>query len=354
MKKILICALLTGIFLFVDIPKINAESFSLSDVTADRWSYIAISNVVDNGLINGFEDGSFKPEKEITRAEAVSILNNYLQKNNRIVENDLQTYFPDIPRDAWYSQSLFNVSSLGIITGDENGNFNPTKSLTRAEMVSIINRMEHYEAKSEEQFWDVDEKAWYSEDVKIAYSNGIINGVSNISFQPNKNVTREQFAIAINNVLNFNIDFVPAEILPFVDMDYDGKRSYIDVTLYEILLEKEAILKSLGYSTNIIPSEREVYATKGDYIIDYQHTELLSNSSGTYFYKEGFPKLLYTENMNTADGEEFGRVAYALSGYGNPDEWYEALYYGPKYLQYHSKYPFMWDEKYIGFMVLGL
>lgn len=121
MKHKLWINLVAVTLLFNSYTYCQAETNSFNDVKNTRWSYPYISEVTDAGYINGYSDNTFKPSNNITRAEAVSVLNNYLKKNNRITEIYSINKFLDVPDNAWYSQAVKNISSLGIITGDKNG-----------------------------------------------------------------------------------------------------------------------------------------------------------------------------------------------------------------------------------------
>lgn len=225
----------------------------------DRWSSPYITEVVNEGYINGYKDGSFKPSKNITRAEAVTIINNYLVKNGKVVDNYSSNPFSDVPNNTWYTQAVNNVSSLGIVGGDEYGKFNPNKTLSRAEMVVMINNMEDYPKKADYSFWDVSDNAWYAEDVKTAYSNGIVSGVSSIRFNAMGNVTREQFTTIVYNVLNYDSSYVAPEIPLLVDMEGDEEINEEDLKDFEKLNEINNRLRALGYNTSIEESDSELY-----------------------------------------------------------------------------------------------
>lgn len=215
MKKQLVgLAVSASVVLGLNVTEVSAKEFS--DVSSDRWSYVSIEDISNKGLISGYEDGSFKPARTITRAEAATIVNNYLIREGKLTQEYTSNDFTDVPANAWYVQAVNNTYNMGIFSGDGKGHFNPNSTLTRAEMVSMFNRVEGYEKKADYQFSDVLPTDWFAEDVMIAYSNGIVNGIEqtngNMIFKGRGEVTREQFVTVLENIYHYNPDFVAEEI----------------------------------------------------------------------------------------------------------------------------------------------
>ena len=87
--------------------------------------------------------------------------------------------------------------SLGLMSGDENGDLRPNDPITRAEFVTIINRAFGYHRTAGIPFRDVPESAWYAEDVDIAYTEGYIAGTTPTTFSPEQSITREEAAFIL-------------------------------------------------------------------------------------------------------------------------------------------------------------
>ncbi|WP_249897903.1 Ig-like domain-containing protein [Paenibacillus sp. PK3_47] len=113
-------------------PAISGAAYN--DVTAGHWAVNAISLVSSSGIMKGYEDGSFKPNQTITRAEMATILSRLIT-----VAGENAVSFSDIT-GHWAQAAVEMTARAGIITGYENGTFRPNQSLTRAEAVTIINR----------------------------------------------------------------------------------------------------------------------------------------------------------------------------------------------------------------------
>lgn len=102
--------------------------------------------------------------------------------------------FPDVDEYSEYAEAIAYVSEAGIMVGDNNGNFNPNNSVSRAEMATLICRMlgETEELQTSSDFSDVPTSHWANIYVSKAVELGIINGYGNGKFGPNDNVTYEQ------------------------------------------------------------------------------------------------------------------------------------------------------------------
>lgn len=108
--------------------------------------------------------------------------------------------FPDVGKNTSYEKAVSKLNEMGIITGDENGNFNPNKSITRAEFATIICRFQNltdivniYELMDKySEFEDVPKTHWANRYILVAQENGIINGYGNNRFGPSDKVTVEQ------------------------------------------------------------------------------------------------------------------------------------------------------------------
>lgn len=111
---------------------------NFTDVSADRWSNKAVSTMAKGGYIKGYEDGSFQPAKAITRAEFATIVARFYDVDtDSIVEND---FLVDID-GHWAENAIQYTVQKGLVNGYEGNNFNPDKFITRAEVMKVINKM---------------------------------------------------------------------------------------------------------------------------------------------------------------------------------------------------------------------
>lgn len=191
-----------------------STKISFSDVPTSHWAYNSITNLVDLGYVSGYPNGTYGIEKEVTRGEAASIIARWMRGTGKIVEKE--TYnnpFADVPSTYWASKNILEVVDAGYMGGKGNGKFEPLATVTRAEMATILVNVLDVEKKADYQFHDVASTYWASEYIKTAYSHGLVNGVGNYKFNPTGKVTRAQYAVFINNGINWKADFV-AEPIP--------------------------------------------------------------------------------------------------------------------------------------------
>ncbi|MDO5717195.1 MAG: S-layer homology domain-containing protein, partial [Tissierellia bacterium] len=107
-----------------------------SDVKQDAWYSDAVHYLSKKGIIKGYEDGTFKPDQPISRAEFAAIASRYERYTGVSVE-----LFPDVKPDYWAAEDIMNATAAGWITGYPDGTFKPLQSISRAEVVTIVNRM---------------------------------------------------------------------------------------------------------------------------------------------------------------------------------------------------------------------
>ena len=113
-----------------------SQTSSYSDVEADDWFNNAICTLSNAGIINGYNDGTFKPNGKITRAEFATIASRFFEYADENIENP----FSDVEEGAWYYKYIMAASEMGLINGYPDGTFGPEKLITRAEAVTIVNR----------------------------------------------------------------------------------------------------------------------------------------------------------------------------------------------------------------------
>lgn len=109
---------------------------NFKDLSNTRWSATAISYMNELGLIKGYPDGTFKPEKSITRAEFAAMATRFAN----LFGGGLQG-FVDVPYTHWANDVIAKAASAGWVSGYPDGTFKPENKITRAEVVSITNRM---------------------------------------------------------------------------------------------------------------------------------------------------------------------------------------------------------------------
>ncbi len=110
-------------------------------------------------------------------------------------------YFPDVDSSTELGKAILVMQEKGYINGFQDGTFRPEATLTRAEFVTIINKMYLYYVEAESIFTDVGDNDWFHHDVLAAVQAGYIKGMGDGRFAPNEAVTREQVCVMLNSIL---------------------------------------------------------------------------------------------------------------------------------------------------------
>lgn len=115
--------------------------------------------------------------------------------------------FPDVDETSKAGKAIVKMQQAGYIRGFEDGTFRPDATLTRAEFVTIINKMYGFRVEAENLFTDVGVNEWYYTDVLCGVQAGYIKGHDDKTFRPNDTVTREQVCVMMNRILN--VELIP-------------------------------------------------------------------------------------------------------------------------------------------------
>lgn len=111
-----------------------------SDVPIARWSSANIAAAKSHGIVEGYANGSFGPADPMTRAELATVLVRIVRKDGRSYSSS-QITFSDVPQEAWFYEYVTDAARYGLVTGYPDGTFKPNATVTRAEAVTMINRM---------------------------------------------------------------------------------------------------------------------------------------------------------------------------------------------------------------------
>lgn len=152
--------------------------------------------------MGGYGNGMFGPNDQMTRAQVAQMFYNLLKdKNIAITVN-----FSDVQGSDWYATAVNTLASLGIIRGVGDGIFDPNRSITRAEFATIALRFADKTAGGTNPFTDVASNDWYYSAVLNAVGFGWITGYSDGTFRPNASITRAEVATIVNRMLDRNAD----------------------------------------------------------------------------------------------------------------------------------------------------
>ena len=181
-----------------------AQPNPFSDVPAEHWATDAVTNLVSKGIVEGYGDGTYRGDRNITRYEATNILAKFLASKINS-DSDKKMTFKDVPENHWAYRSVQFTSSVGINKGYDDNTFRGEKYITRYEMAQMIANFVRSEMNSSQKnfspFRDLSENHWANDAVTILASKGIVEGYGNGTFQGDRNITRYEAAVMIAKTL---------------------------------------------------------------------------------------------------------------------------------------------------------
>ncbi|MEW9124410.1 MAG: S-layer homology domain-containing protein, partial [Thermotaleaceae bacterium] len=119
------------------------------------------------------------------------------EEDEEVNEEDDKKLFSDVQENHWAFNVIHELRDKNIVKGISETEFAPAKLMTRAEFVTLLVNSLELEAVEKSKFTDVAENAWYANTVQAAYEAGIVKGMSETTFAPNKSITREEIATMI-------------------------------------------------------------------------------------------------------------------------------------------------------------
>jgi hypothetical protein len=189
-RKFLATSLTAAMVASAVAPAVSAASFP--DVKDDNFYASYVNQLADAGIIEGMPNGTFGLRAKVTRAEAakmVSIIRG-------LDTSAAPASFEDVKQGAWYSGYINALYAAKLIDGINEKEFAPNGTLTRAQFAKLV--VEAYDLDlqptAKTPFTDVKEGVWYTDYVKTLYANGLINGKTATTFEPNSTIDRADFA----------------------------------------------------------------------------------------------------------------------------------------------------------------
>jgi len=205
---------------------VSAVSFS---DTNSHWAEEIIEKYTTKGYISGYADGSFKPDREISRAEFVSMVN----KVFLIPNSNNGVKFSDVTSSDWFYSDVKNASADGYILGYNDNTFRPNNLVTRQEACVIIYRLLSLPPIIDDsqltEFSDISTiAAWSKNSVISLIIEGIINGYADKTIRPNGKLTRAEALCMIDRTLNVTMPVIDQQDTIYVYFGVSGSTSIID------------------------------------------------------------------------------------------------------------------------------
>ena len=150
--------------------------------------------------IVGYPNGNVEPNGNITRAEVATIFFRLLTEEVRTANSTQSNSLSDVTRGQWFNHAVSTLSSMGIVKGHNDGTFAPNAPITRAEFAAIAARFDDKNTDTSSKFTDI-ASHWAKNEIGIAANKGWINGYPDGTFRPNQYITRAEAMTLVNRVL---------------------------------------------------------------------------------------------------------------------------------------------------------
>ena len=189
----------TLVLLIFGIINICSAFFYEDSTDIPDWAFAAIENVRKEKIMTGFGDGTFRPDTNLNRAQAVTIL----LRMKRIPYESVsgESKFPDVLDDQWFTKPVIKATNENWLKGYPDGKFYPEKELNRAEWAMLLKRAFNLEGEENPEYKDVPSNVWYSKAIFALHKNELIRSKS-VYFHPEEIINRAEAAWVVNEIIN--------------------------------------------------------------------------------------------------------------------------------------------------------
>lgn len=196
MKRLVMLLFIT--FLFFGLSSQVAFASGFRDVSSSDWYYADVIYLTDSGILNGFEDGTFRPNEAVTRAQMAKII---ALASLQEVDTKFAPKFTDLPKTHWSYPYVAALTEKGILA--DTTHFNPNNLLTRAELAKVLVEAFNLKPETLPRFLDVPTTAWYADYISSLAESGITTGKTAVTFAPTATVSRAEMAAFVNRSIHY-------------------------------------------------------------------------------------------------------------------------------------------------------
>lgn len=249
------------------------------DDYSEHWAADTIQEWFDNEMILGYEDGSFKPDNSISRAEFMTMVNNAYEFTETTEIN-----FDDVNSDEWYYSEVQKAVQAGYIIGDNDDIARPTDDISRQEVAVIITRLNGLAENSDnvDQFDDADNISdWAIGFVGAVAEAEYMIGNDKSEFCPTDDITRAESLVTLDRSMeekdnNDDSDEETESYAVINEISIEGAELELDfdaeITTYSAIATKETVTitakattdSAISFASNVLDSDIEVTDSLAD------------------------------------------------------------------------------------------
>ena len=249
--------------------------------TGGHWAEKQISQWTDKGLVKGYDDGTFKPNNSISRAEFMTMVNRAFGFKEMAAIN-----YVDVAAGAWYHGEIAKAVQAGYIKGDVDGLMNPNRQISRQEAAIILYRLLELDEDKDNRLVEVFNDAatiasWSKKEVNAIVKDGYLSGYPDRTFRPGNNMTRAEtvtvLARAVGELYNEAGIYGPAANIMTIDGNVTVNTS--GVILKNMIIKGDLLLTAgIGdgdaHFVNVIVEGRTVVTGGGEESIIFEDSTL--------------------------------------------------------------------------------
>jgi len=217
---ILISMIVCCLFLFS-----SATFASVFTDTQGHWAEKEINKWANNGLAGGYSNGDFQPNGKVTRAEFVTLVNRAfgIEKQSSVGT------FSDINSEAWFFNDVCTAKAVGYVSGYQDGTFKPNKTITRQEVAGILTRLLNLEQNPTgvNNFKDWKQiPQWSRASIGAVVTNNLMGGFPDNTFKPLQSITRAEAVVSLDRAMQFNPAGLSKQDEPVTKTAVQGKVTF--------------------------------------------------------------------------------------------------------------------------------
>ncbi|MGM9924969.1 MAG: NlpC/P60 family protein [Bacillus sp. (in: firmicutes)] len=181
----------------------NLPAGEYSDLAKSHFAFTAVKTLSNKGVINGFEDGTFRPNTAVTRGQAASIINKVLKYSPKNLKS-----FKDVSPNERFAKDIAAMKELGIITGYNDGTYKSGATMTRTEMAIIVKRAFKLQqptissASASSIYTDVDSSTFAYDAIVTMHAIDSTTGFKTSTYRGSHKALRGDFSAAVYNAMN--------------------------------------------------------------------------------------------------------------------------------------------------------
>ncbi len=228
MKKRILSNLICGCVLAMIAGNQIGFAKEFTDVNKMDADFVAIDYLSSQDVLNGYEDGSFKPGQLVNRAESLKMI--FAGLKTPVpggYDMDPSKLFPDVAVADWYAPYVALARSKGIISGNQDGTFAPARTVTRAEFLKMLLETVGFKKElwvNQQIFADVAADAWYTPYMNYAGKSGMLSRDSDNKLYPNRELSRAEVA----KIIYLTLVIINSQDMAFLSSQADAQISQIE------------------------------------------------------------------------------------------------------------------------------